>query len=72
MIAVEPSPDAVADLDLQNGPDGCRLRGPAGESDLLGWGSPLDSTLCEGRAAANSVPAQHELQRYFRVDSIAE
>ncbi len=48
---VEPPPDAVADLDLQNGPDGCRLRGPGGERDVLGWGSPLDSALCEGEPA---------------------
>jgi hypothetical protein len=48
---VEPPPDAVADLDLQNGPDACRLRGPAGERDVLGWGSLLDSALCEGEPA---------------------
>ncbi len=48
---VEPRPDAVTDLDLQNGPDACRLRGPAGEGDLLGWGSPLDASYFEGAAA---------------------
>lgn len=46
--AVEPLPDAVTDLDLQNGPDACRLRGPAGEADVLGWGTPLDSSQFEG------------------------
>jgi hypothetical protein len=51
--AVEPRPDAVADLDLQNGPDACRLRGPAGEADLVGWGAPLDPSFFEGEAAAD-------------------
>jgi hypothetical protein len=49
--AVEPRPDAVVALDLQNGPDACRLRGPTGEQDRLGWGAPLDSTFFEGRPA---------------------
>ena len=49
--AVEPSPDAVTDLDLQNGPDACRLRGPGGEVDVLGWGEPLAIGLYEGRPA---------------------
>jgi hypothetical protein len=48
---VAPAPDAVAELDLQNGPDACRLRGPNGETDLLGWGAGLDTTLSEGTAA---------------------
>ena len=49
--AVEPAPHAVADLDLQNGPDACRLRGPAGEIDVLGWGEPLAVELREGSSA---------------------
>lgn len=48
---VEPRPDAVVDLDLQNGPDACRLRGPAGQVDLVGWGSPLDVSFVEREAA---------------------
>jgi len=48
---VEPRPDAVADLDLQNGPDACRLRGPAGEEDRVGWGEPLDASFREGAPA---------------------
>ncbi|MGQ0723470.1 MAG: hypothetical protein ACT4PE_18125 [Candidatus Eiseniibacteriota bacterium] len=51
--AVEPRPDAVVDLDLQNGPDACRLRGPSGETDLVGWGAPLDPSFFEGEAAAD-------------------
>jgi hypothetical protein len=48
---VEPRPDAVAELDLQNGPDSCRLRGRSGAVDVLGWGSPLDSSFFEGSPA---------------------
>ena len=39
---MEPEPDVIVELNLQNGPDACRLRGPTGESDRLGWGEPLD------------------------------
>lgn len=46
--SVEPAPDAIAALDLQNGPDACRLRGSAGEIDLVGWGIPLDGSMSEG------------------------
>lgn len=49
--SVEPTPHAVADLDLQNGPDACRVRSPSGEVDRLGWGEPLDPTLREGASA---------------------
>jgi len=48
---VEPWPDAVVDLDLQNGPDACRWRGPGGAVDVLGWGKPLDPSLFEGSPA---------------------
>ena len=37
---VDPRPHAVADLDLQNGPDACRLRAPSGDTDVLGWAKP--------------------------------
>ncbi len=50
---VEPRPDAIVDLDLQNGPDACRLRGPGGEVDRLGWGAPLDSSFGEGEPATD-------------------
>jgi hypothetical protein len=51
--AVQPRPDAVVDLDLQNGPDACRLRGPGGEIDVLGWGAPLADSYFEGSPAAD-------------------
>lgn len=50
---VEPTPDAVVDLDLQNGPDACRLRAPDGRTDVLGWGTPLDAEYFEGAPAAD-------------------
>jgi hypothetical protein len=36
---VLPGPDAVADLDLQNGPDACRVIVAGAVSDLVGWGA---------------------------------
>ena len=48
---VRPAPDVVVNLDLQNGPDACRLMGPAGEEDRLGWGTPLDASFFEGAPA---------------------
>ena len=53
--AVEPRPDAVVDLDLQNGPDACRLRAPGGATDVLGWGEPLDPSFYEGAPAEDVV-----------------
>jgi hypothetical protein len=50
---VEPPPDAVVDLDLQNGPDACRLRAPDGSADVLGWGTPLAPEYFEGAPAAD-------------------
>ena len=52
---VDPRPQVVADLDLQNGPDACRLRSPAGEVDVVGWGSPLPASFYEGGAPAPDV-----------------
>ena len=51
--AVDPRPDVVTDLDLQNGPDACRLVSPQGEIDVLGWGAPLPDPFFEGAAAAD-------------------
>lgn len=48
---VVPRPDAVAELDLQNGPDACRLVAPDGGMDVCGWGSPLPEGLYEGSPA---------------------
>ncbi len=59
---VEPPPDAVADLDLQNGPDACRLVAPDGTADRLGWGEELDPFFFEGRAAVD-VASGHSLAR---------
>lgn len=50
---VDPRPDAIVDLDLQNGPDACRLRAPSGEIDVLGWGAELPAGFFEGAAAAD-------------------
>jgi hypothetical protein len=36
---VVPSPDHVTSLDLQNGPDACRLLSPESEPDVVGWGA---------------------------------
>lgn len=50
---LDPRPNVVADLDLQNGPDACRLRSPQGELDVVGWGSPLPAGFLEGVAAVD-------------------
>ncbi|MFN8177445.1 MAG: hypothetical protein U0167_05935 [bacterium] len=50
---VEPRPNVVTELDLQNGPDACRLRSPSGEVDVVGWGSPLPRGFFEGAAAVD-------------------
>ncbi|MBD3368280.1 MAG: hypothetical protein GF405_08965 [Candidatus Eisenbacteria bacterium] len=48
---VEPHPDVVTPLDLQNGPDGCRLTDGDHVIDCVGWGEPLFSEYCEGTPA---------------------
>lgn len=40
--------DAVTALDLQNGPDACRLEGPLGEVDIVGWGELAFEEYYEG------------------------
>lgn len=59
---VTPRPDAVAELDLQNGPDACRLVAPDGGMDVCGWGSPLPDGLYEG-APAPDVASGRSLAR---------
>ncbi|MFZ1948182.1 MAG: lamin tail domain-containing protein [bacterium] len=59
---VSPAPDAVAELDLQNGPDACRLLSPAGACDLVGWGDHTYSEYFEG-APAPSATAGSSLGR---------
>jgi len=39
---------AVTGLDLQNGPDGCRLKGPHEEIDVIGWGDLAFGEYYEG------------------------
>ncbi len=36
--AMLPEPDVVTSLDLQNGPDACKLVSPGGRVDVVGWG----------------------------------
>jgi len=40
---------AVTALDLQNGPDACRLKGPLGEVDIVGWGDLGFGEYYEGK-----------------------
>lgn len=49
--AVTPVPDAVTDLDLQNGPDACRLVSPERASDVVGWGEHVYPEYYEGQPA---------------------
>ena len=51
---VLPGPDAVTALDLQNGPDGCRLTDPVGGTDVVGWGSLGFEEYFEGEPAADT------------------
>lgn len=46
--AVSPAPDLVRELDLQNGPDACRLRAGDVIVDLVGWGPHTFSEYYEG------------------------
>jgi len=48
---VVPVPDIIATLDLQNGPDGVRLRDGDVVVDVVGWGSPLFPEYYEGEPA---------------------
>jgi hypothetical protein len=58
--AVSPRPQFVKQLDLQNGPDACRLRKGTQIVDLVGWGSHTfaeyyEGTPCEDVASGISV-----------------
>lgn len=44
-----PEADLVTDLDLQNGPDGCRLTSFDGSMDVLGWGDLVFTEYYEGQ-----------------------
>lgn len=55
---VAPSPDRVATLDLQNGPDALRLVWPDGTVEVLGWGAhDFDEYHC-GTPAADVAGGQ--------------
>jgi hypothetical protein len=51
---VLPGPNIVTALDLQNGPDGCRLTDPAGLTDVVGWGNLAFGEYFEGEPAADA------------------
>jgi hypothetical protein len=53
-VRVTPAPDAVVNLSLQNGPDAVRLIWPDGVSEVLGYGSLVDSALFCGEPAADA------------------
>jgi hypothetical protein len=58
--AVSPLPQFIKQLDLQNGPDACRLRRATEIVDLVGWGSHTfaeyyEGTPCEDVASGISV-----------------
>ena len=59
---VEPAPDRVVPVDLQNGPDAVRLVAPDGATDVLGYGALTWATAYEGRPAPD-VPAGFSLAR---------
>jgi hypothetical protein len=52
---VEPGPDYVTSLDLQNGPDGVRLSDGNSVVDVVGWGEPLFQEYYEGAPAPDVV-----------------
>jgi hypothetical protein len=52
--AVHPAPDFVTALDLQNGPDACKLISPQSDSDVVGWGALDFAEYYEGTPAADS------------------
>jgi hypothetical protein len=59
---VDPPPDAVATLDLQNGPDAVRLAWPDGTTEVLGYGALVYAEYFCG-APAPDVSAGQSLAR---------
>lgn len=59
---VEPRPQAVATLDLQNGPDAVRLVWPGGAVEVVGWGAHEFAEYACG-APAPDVPSGQSLAR---------
>ncbi len=60
---VTPTPNFVRDLDLQNGPDACRIRSSDGETDVVGWGA-IDYECYYETSPAIDVPSGESLGRY--------
>ena len=52
---VSPAPDFVTALDLQNGPDACRLISPEAEMDVVGWGDLGHDEYYEGLPAVGGT-----------------
>ncbi len=59
---VVPPPDVICDLDLQNGPDACRIVGPDGQMDVIGWGDHEFACYFEGEPAT-CAPSGSSLAR---------
>ncbi len=51
---VEPTPDYITPLDLQNGPDAVRLISDSGEFDVVGWGRHTFEEYYEGEPVIQS------------------
>ena len=51
---VSPTPDAIATLELQNGPDAVRLVWPDGGTEVLGYGTPLAAEYFCGAPAPDA------------------
>lgn len=59
---VTPTPDALVELRLQNGPDAIRLTENGIPADMVGYGGLDDEAYVEGRSASG-VPAGYSLGR---------
>jgi hypothetical protein len=60
--SVQPAPDRVLWLAMENGPDALRLVAPGGEQDVVGWGDLSYSEYFAGTPAPD-VPAGYSLGR---------
>jgi hypothetical protein len=66
---VEPPADTVVTLDLQNGPDGCRIVAPGGAADVVGWGEHELPEYYEGRPAPEPPAGSSLARRHDAVDT---
>jgi hypothetical protein len=55
---VQPAPQAVATLDLQNGPDAVRLVWPDGATEVVGWGAHEHAEYACGEPAIDVAAGQ--------------